>query len=453
MELTNELPSAIEVTMRYPNLPLFFGRALGRDSFAVAARAIATYQPRDIMVVLDLSASMNDDSELKSIETLGRDSVLYNLQEIYEELGSPSYGLLEFAPEFATAVGMPPPDKKMPQITVRYEGNLIHITSTKDISNVVLELSDDTYVRNESFTDGNLEVTMAVNQTIKRVWVKSGTNALYFTHTNGYGEEFDFTDNATFVSALGLSSTEYPYPSGSWSEFVQYVRSSPVNSGAGFEFKFGHANLINYWLEQQPAYDQTPDLWKVSAQPITAVKDAVDVFMDYMRIVDTNDRLGVAFYNSSDGEGELGSPLTTDLDYVAQMARERQAAHYHVYTNIAAGLKVAREELNSRGRLGAFKMIVLMTDGQANWRDGLHDPDGARADVINEAYAAADKRYPIVTISLGAEADTALMNEVAEITNSRHFNIPGGQPVSQYRDELVEAFREIADARPVKIVN
>ncbi len=33
LELTDELPSAIEVSMRYPNLPLFFGRVLGKDSF------------------------------------------------------------------------------------------------------------------------------------------------------------------------------------------------------------------------------------------------------------------------------------------------------------------------------------------------------------------------------------------------------------------------------------
>ena len=33
------------------------------------------FRPRDIMLVLDFSASMNDDSELKSIDALGQDVV------------------------------------------------------------------------------------------------------------------------------------------------------------------------------------------------------------------------------------------------------------------------------------------------------------------------------------------------------------------------------------------
>ena len=53
--------------MRYPNLPLFFGRVLGKDNFSIESQAIAMYQPRDIVLVLDFSGSMNDDSELKSI--------------------------------------------------------------------------------------------------------------------------------------------------------------------------------------------------------------------------------------------------------------------------------------------------------------------------------------------------------------------------------------------------
>ena len=63
---TDQLPSAISVSMTYPNLPFFFGRVLGRNTFDLQSSAIAMYQPRDIMLVLDFSGSMNDDSELKS---------------------------------------------------------------------------------------------------------------------------------------------------------------------------------------------------------------------------------------------------------------------------------------------------------------------------------------------------------------------------------------------------
>ena len=71
LEPAAKYPSAVEVSMRYPNLPLFFGRVLGKDDFSIEARAIAMYQPRDIALVLDYSGSMNDDSEFKSIGNLG----------------------------------------------------------------------------------------------------------------------------------------------------------------------------------------------------------------------------------------------------------------------------------------------------------------------------------------------------------------------------------------------
>ena len=72
--------------------------------------------------------------------------------------------------------------------------------------------------------------------------------------------------------------------------------------------------------------------------------------------------------------------------------------------------------------------------------------------VISEAEAAADLNIPIVAISLGAGADTSLMEIVAEITKSRHFNVPGGQAVNDYREDLFQVFRAIADSRPLKLV-
>ena len=76
---TDQLPSAISVSMTYPNLPFFFGRVLGRDTFDLQSSAIAMYQPRDIVVVLDFSGSMNDDSELKSISTFGKPAIMAGL--------------------------------------------------------------------------------------------------------------------------------------------------------------------------------------------------------------------------------------------------------------------------------------------------------------------------------------------------------------------------------------
>ena len=97
-------------------------------------------------------------------------------------------------------------------------------------------------------------------------------------------------------------------------------------------------------------------------------------------------------------------------------------------------------------------MIVLMTDGNANWYQGNWSNMAGREYVLDEAEEAAQKRYPILTISLGASADSELMENVAEITDGFHFNIPGGQTVQEYSQDLMEVFRTIAAHRPLKLV-
>jgi hypothetical protein len=41
---------------------------------------------------------------------------------------------------------------------------------------------------------------------------------------------------------------------------------------------------------------------------------------------------------------------------------------------------------------------------------------------------------------------------VADITESKHYNVPGGRPISQVEEDLKQVFRDIADHRPLKLV-
>jgi hypothetical protein len=62
------------------------------------------------------------------------------------------------------------------------------------------------------------------------------------------------------------------------------------------------------------------------------------------------------------------------------------------------------------------------------------------------------KKYKVMTISLGIEADTATMQSVADITDGKHFNVPGGANHQAMHDQLYDAFEEIAKARPLVLV-
>jgi hypothetical protein len=262
--------------------------------------------------------------------------------------------------------------------------------------------------------------------------------------------EYVSSNNTSVIKEeLGLAEVPYPYPSGSWEDYIHYVRSSTTIRNAGYRKKYGYLTLVNYWLERKPSAHETPHLWKTSEQPISAVKDALTVFLGYLQEVDTDDRVGLAIYTSQDGGGKLESPLTGDYARIEHISRHRQAGHYHHYTNIGAGMQKARIELEQNGREGALQMIVLMTDGIANRPTNTSN---ARAFVREEASLAAASGFPTVTVSLGAAADKDLMQEVADVTGGIHFNIPGGQSVAAYEEDLRDVFRQIAGHRPLKLV-
>lgn len=65
----NQQPlNAVKVVADRSNAPHFFANALKNKGFEMRASAIATYQPRDIMLVLDYSGSMNDSNKIGALK-------------------------------------------------------------------------------------------------------------------------------------------------------------------------------------------------------------------------------------------------------------------------------------------------------------------------------------------------------------------------------------------------
>lgn len=447
-------PSALTVTMTYPNMPFFFGKVLGRDAFSITASSTAMFQPRDIVLVLDYSASMNDDTTFGAIGRLSREVVEGSLLNCWNDLGAPSYGHLTFTPQWATARGVPENTSQgIPHITVQYRNTQVYVTSTRNLTTVRLQFSNGS---TQSFSPSNTTTgTFAgtggnAGRRITRVWVRSWNNSSAF---GSNGELFDFSVNSTFLKALGLDTVPYPYPGGSWNDYINYCTSSSgQNYSAGYQYKFGGMNLMNYWLDKYPAYSQVPDLWKVRAEPLYGLKYAVNVFANFIQSVDTQDRVGLVIYNAPNGDALLEIPLTYDLQSIVTRVQQRQAGHYHSYTNIGAGMKTGREHLDAAARPNAFKMMVLMTDGLANWHNGQYNVTAANNMVAQETALAAARKYKIMTIALGVSADTSSMQAVASATNGTYYRVPGGANHEAMHDQLYNAFKEIADARPLLLV-
>ncbi len=178
---SDQLPSTISVSMTYANNPLFFARFLGHDRFTIKAESVAMYQPRDILVVLDFSGSMNDDTEFKSIPTLSREVVEANIAECWADLGSPNYGDMQFEPQYITVQGT-----QSPQVSVEYRYTSVQITAAQSISKVQLRYSNGStqYFYPNATTAEVAGTGSNNNRAIDEVQVWAGSN--------NSGEFFDF---------------------------------------------------------------------------------------------------------------------------------------------------------------------------------------------------------------------------------------------------------------------
>jgi hypothetical protein len=290
--------------------------------------------------------------------------------------------------------------------------------------------------------------TAAVEANIQQIYQQLGSPTL---GTMVWDETLSSSWTKTQIkNYLGITYVAYPYYGGSWNEYIDYVKKSTSNElPTQYKHHYGYKTFVNYLQEKRPMASETPGLWQTTEQPITALKNGVTVFLAYLQEVDTDDRLGLSVYTASDGTAVLESGLTSDMQLIEDISRERQAGHYDHYTNIGDGLKKARIELQNNARAGAFKMIVLMTDGIANRPSNT---TYAKTYLLDQAQIAADAGYPIVTISLGAGADTDLMQQVADLSGGIHFNVPGGQSPLDMEEDLKDVFRQIADDRPLKLV-
>jgi hypothetical protein len=228
------------------------------------------------------------------------------------------------------------------------------------------------------------------------------------------------------------------------------VKTDSYINSAGYRYKYGYMTWLNYVMAKEGSAADAPGFHVASQQPVTALKDAVDVFLSYLQAHSTDDQVSCSIYTASDGTGKLENTLTKTYTTISNIVRNRQAGHYTSGTNISAGMTKGRVDLQNNARPGAKKMMIVMTDGVVNLPTGSTSTDKAK--VVTEANLCAAANIPIVSIALGAYADTALMQQIADITGGACFIVPGGQPIAQVKAQLEQVFVQVASDRPLKLV-
>lgn len=480
-------------------LKLFFAGVFGEDKVTLRTTATAFVEARDLAMVLDFSASMNDDSEVVSYDDLGEDQVLDNQREIYDALNLDD-GDLEFDPQFYTQEGVDPTSASMPKIYVTFKNREIFATSSKDLSNVVLMFTDGSSQKFDNLNIGQSGTFKGTGgysgRRIAAAFVKSGSNG---GPGSGNGERFDITVDRV-KAHFGLTNLDFPNDAGSWNEYINYVmgnRNAGIDGfyideveNSGVAYEFGGPTLVNYLIRRYTEAHNSPNLWKAPAQPVTALKNGVKLFTEYLEELRFSDYVGVVTYadaatlemTASDPDLNIdvditNNPLTNRYNDIYQLVRFKQAGHYSRNTGMGYGIERGIQLLEDEARTGTRKTLLIMTDGIANrapngfslpqgwnWnkltdydKDGIADyqtNDKNKQHAFYQVKRAIDKGYTVHAITIGQGADDALLRAIAHAGGGVWMDVPGGSTIAELEEQMRAAFAQIAlHVPPPKLIN
>ncbi len=140
------------------------------------------------------------------------------------------------------------------------------------------------------------------------------------------------------------------------------------------------------------------------------------------------DRVGLV---SFDGQARREYVITQDFDAVSRRLDQLVLGNG---TRIDLGLEKSLGELESRGRDGSRRAVVLLTDGRPS--------EGTEARALQLAALARASDVSVFTVGLGADADTAFLRALAR-DGSYAFLAPTGE-------DLAAIYRRIAVSLPCR---
>ncbi len=416
--------------------PLAFGWAVGKSSVPLQTSSSAFVQTRDMVLCLDFSASMNDDSSLAS--SLPTSEVTASLDACWDALRAA--------------------DPKWPGTTTS------KFPST-----------------------GFGSVNSYAGTTV------SGTNAATLLTSLGLNTNLNGHRKYPFPQA-GRNSDGSPASKESdttsdtlWTGYINYVK----NLSGTYKSKYGYRTLLDYLMEQRFYRSQSEDLWRTPHYPVQALKDGTSLFLNFLTDLNFGDEVGLVVYGQYavqmktfyDGDVNINissDPITATYSSIDTIQKHLQAGEYEGWTAMGDGILKARSLLvgdpavptdHGFSRYGARPTIIVMTDGQTNqapsgwsmpagfkWSDWTDYDGNGTADYtttdINKKYAfyqateAIKRGITVHTITVGADADKDLMKAIAFAGKGIYIDVPGGSTIAAMHQQMLDAFSQIAAKVP-----
>lgn len=491
---TELMPDAVEVRVRHTSdsvngsVSLYFARVFGITETQMSASALAIMVPRDIAIVADLSASHSDDSELYHYPMTE-----INLFDVWNALpggaddisacagvscsagqvcvggtctatgpgaqAGPTWGYMDQLGFGTQTVG--------PGYSPAADPGLLYLPYNVNWTNAQLTAA----LTAQGYNATERTAIMSRTQDASGYWPYRAAVALGLAEWNSGipGGRWSLNggspgNNNSTIGSNELNWTETILSNNTsasttiWLDYINNYMNKTWTymyaADSNFRYRFGVKTFTNYLMERRVQNNLTPELANTPHQPMQAVKDAVDYMSHLIDDMDSDDQLSLEIYGTT-SRHEVD--LSHDALQVGTRMLQMQAGHYNGWTNTGAGIYEGITELTgARGRASAKKVIVLLTDGNANCDAGNNCGSTEDDILIGNQYAldaatdAAAAGIRIIAVSVGADANTALMQQIADITSGEHFYASG--TIDEYSAQLRDIFERIGGNRQVELI-
>lgn len=469
---TQSGPDAVQVIVRKtddsPNgpLPLYFARIFGRDKTNVQAEAVASITPRDIALVTDVSGSLVNDSQFRNWE-----DVTVNTYDVWDELpGGADGGDSVWAPSevlsdpaqsagpawgFFKRLGFGDDPGDPSTYSVASDPGLIELGEGSRWSDSMLE----DYLYDQGYSGTEVSAIMNPGGSVShenRVAIALGLATWNSGITGGRWQtkglsrvgnrDTSYSDSELKWEEPFLSNTAAASES-IWRSYISNISNSGRRGfGSPFPNRYGVKTMLDYVLDQRRSAGKTPELASVPVQPMQAIKDATRYMADLLTNAQSFDQISLQVYSN---EGTHKVDLTHDFN---QVTAQLDSMNADGSTNMGQGMERGIEELtSSRARATARKVMILITDGNANVDEsGRSSDDGGKAYALAQAAAAKALNITIFTISVGQDADQDIMQQIADLTGGVHFHAEGS--IEQYSSQLSQIFAAVGGRRSVELI-
>jgi len=462
--------NAVRVTVRADRadgtaVPLFFARVFNIHTVNQQASAVACTNPRDIAFVVDLSGSMNNDTDpdrtnqinstfaSQGYPTIGTEL----MQQLYSDFG---YGAFPGPTQcIGQPLGVSPNDGDPLSELMDKNGPL---SKSSIPTKYRIKSNDSSSVRKQKAYAWTMDVQLPQVMPAAKPTPNSATNYNYWAqYLDDNAKKIGYRSYAHFMMYHGCDLK----PDGvNCTPLSLQSRDCPLHSESTA------AGMFDFPPREQPTHAAR----RAMIAAMQVIKERND------GISDSNQRDWVSiitFDNLSGGGPVVRVPLTGDYDDAMQACTQLQACSDNgASTATEAGLIAAGEHIKPRreggfGRLATNKIVVLLTDGMPNLyvssnsqissyrsqysSDNFYGNKNAHDAALMQTSMMQRDNWSLYPVGIGLGCDYGFMDRMARMgstANGDGESPRGSGNPAEYEDRLTEIFEQIITNPKLRLV-